>query len=254
MIHELLAGLGFSQKESDIYIAILQNGKIAASDVAVITNINRTTVYSIVKELIRKRVIRQDITSKKAYLLARPPEDLYLLIEKDKQQLHKREHTINKAIMELNSLAKSSRYSVPRIMFIDEDEMEKYLFSETEKWERSILESRGKTWWGFQDHTFVESYEKWILASWKHPLAASLSLKLLTNESQAENKIRQKKIKGRETKFWEHEDPFSASVWVCGDYLLLVVTKTRPHYLVEIHDAVLCRNMVAVFQSLWEKI
>ena len=254
MVYQLLEGLGFTRKEIEVYIAILQNGKISASDVANITNINRTTVYSVVKELIKKRVIREDITAKKTYLLARPPEDLYLLVERDKQQLNQKEHTINKAISELNSLAKSSRYSVPRIVFVDEDEMEKYLYSETEKWDRSIIERGDGVWWGFQDHTFVEAYEQWISWSWKQPYAKKLSLRLLTNESKAEDKMRQKNIERRQMKFWQHENPFSASVWVNGEYLVLLVTKTRPYYLVEIHDAVLCSNMAGVFKTLWEKI
>ena len=156
MIYELLEGLGFSRKETDVYLAILQNGKISAADVATLTKINRTTVYSVVKELIKKRVIREDIMAKKTYLLARPPEDLYVLVERDKQQLHQREHAINKAIGELNALAKSNRYSVPRIIFIDEDEIEKYLYSETEKWHQSIVERGDGIWRGFQDHTFAE--------------------------------------------------------------------------------------------------
>ncbi len=254
MIYELLEGLGFSRKEIDIYIAILQSGKISASDVAAMTDINRTTVYSVVKELIRKRVIREDITAKKTYLLARPPEDLYLLVERDKQQLRKREHAINKAITELNSLSKSSRYSVPRIVFIDEDEIEKYLYGETEKWDRSIMERGDGVWRGFQDHTFVESYEEWITWSWKQPYAKKLSLKLLTNESTAEERMQRKKIGHREMKFWKHENPFSASMWVCGEYLVMIVTKTRPHYLVEIHDAILCKNMTGVFTELWQKM
>ena len=80
-----------------------------------------------------------------------------------------------------------------------------------------------------------------------------MSLKLLTNESTIEEKMRQKKIERRQMKFWKHENPFSASMWVCGEYLVMVVTKTRPHYLVEIHDAILCQNMAGVFTTLWEK-
>lgn len=252
MIYAALEELGFSKKEADIYVTVLQHGKISVTEVANITKINRTTVYSLVKNLLKRKLIREDTTSKKTYLLARPPEDLHGLLEKEKETIHKKEHTINKAISELQSLAKNVRYSVPKIVFIDEDEIDGFLHKESKKWVESIRQTDG-IWWGFQDHTFVEKYESWINWYWNHPSFKQVLLRLLTNESKIEQKMKKQEYANRQMKIWKQDDAFSATVWVNGEYLVMIVTKTRPHYLVEIHDSMLSANMRTLFRELWEK-
>jgi predicted transcriptional regulator len=252
VLYEWLEQLGFSKKESDVYIAVLQNGKISVADVAQLTTINRTTVYSVAKELIRRKIIREDVTASKTYLLARPPEDLHLLVERQKQNLNKQEHLIRKAIGELESLARNKRYSIPKIVFIDESELNEYLYSESPKWAQSIRQT-DNVWWGFQDHSFVEHYEQWINWYWRHSSYKQVPLRLLTNESAIEEQMKQKQYTERQMKFLKNQSQFSATTWVNGDYLVMITTKTRPHYLVEIHDTILAANMREVFRALWER-
>jgi hypothetical protein len=45
---------------------------------------------------------------------------------------------------------------------------------------------------------------------------------------------------------------FSSSIWVGGEYLIMVVTKNKPFYMFEIHDAALADNMREVFKNTWE--
>ena len=82
MLQQLLKQLEFSEKESQVYLAVLAQGKILPVDVAKITNINRATVYSVAKELIKKGVIAEDLGGKARYLVALPPKDLDKLATK----------------------------------------------------------------------------------------------------------------------------------------------------------------------------
>lgn len=253
MIHEMLGELGFSKKEAEVYIAVLQHKKISVTDLAKITGINRTTLYGIAKELLRKKVIREDVASSKSYLLARPPEDLHTLLEKEKTQLNRKEHAIGKAIGELQTLAKSEHYSMPKISFVDEEDIESYMYAESQKWTDSALKYDG-VWWGFQDHTFVESYEKWIRWYWKTFDSDKVGLKMWSNQSQVEEvRMKKQQISRRQIRFWTGADPVNATTWVNGDYVVMIITNVRPHYLVEIHDPMLARTMVSMFRELWEK-
>ena len=83
MIHDLLKQLDFNEKERDIYLAVLKNGKITPAEVAKITRINRTTVYSVSSDLIKRGVIAEDLGGRIRYLVARPPEDLSEILRKD---------------------------------------------------------------------------------------------------------------------------------------------------------------------------
>jgi len=55
-------------------------------------------------------------------------------------------------------------------------------------------------------------------------------------------------------KFWNEPSKFTATTWIAGDYLVMIITNQRPHYLVEIYDATLAHNMREVFKGLWKKV
>ncbi len=51
---------------------------------------------------------------------------------------------------------------------------------------------------------------------------------------------------------WDKAGKFTATTWVCGDYLILVSTAQHPHYLVQINDKILAHNMREVFKGIWQ--
>jgi len=253
MVQQLLKQLGFGEKEITVYIAILQKGKVSASEVAKITGINRTTVYSTAKELIKRGVISEDLGGSTRYLVALPLKDLKLLLEKEEKELEKKKSAVEKAIKELRTLAKDAKYSVPKILFVDEKNLEKHLFKQTKVWNNSVLKADG-VWWGFQDHTLVKHYQKWIDSFWSKDVPKGIELKLLSNKSVVEKTMKTKKYSKRQIKFWSDTKQFTATTWVAGDYLIMVITNQRPHYLVEIHDATLAHNIREVFKGIWKKV
>ena len=64
MINDLLKQLGFGDKEILIYLTLLQHGKLTPSSLAKIVNLNRSTVYSIAKDLAAKGIIAEDFRGK----------------------------------------------------------------------------------------------------------------------------------------------------------------------------------------------
>ncbi len=250
-MHSLLESLGFGRKEVEVYLTILQNGKISATDIALKTGINRTTVYSVARELIKKGVIREDLGKKTRSFMALPPSELSALTEKEERRLDDRKRMIHNAIVQLEPLTKGLAFAAPKITFIEEENLERFLHKRNEEWANSIMDADG-TWWGFQDHTFAEYYGKWIDWSWAQPFQRDMHLKLLTNESAVEKEFRKKKYERRLMKFWKHKQAFTGTLWVMGTYLVLIETAVKPRYLVEIHDAILANNMRSIFSVLWD--
>lgn len=246
----LLETLGFNRKEVDVYLAVLQSGKVSASDIARKTGINRTTVYSVSKELMKKGVIREDLGKKTRYLVALPPSELTSLTEKEERRLLEKKRMIENAIVQLEPLTKGAAFAIPKITFIEEENLEQYLHKRNEDWANSIVEHDG-IWWGFQDHTLVEHYEGWINWSWAQPFQSTMHLQLLTNQSDIEQEMG-KKYERRKMKFWKQEPSFTGTLWINGDYLVLIFTHEHPHYLVEMHDKILSGNIRSVFKALWE--
>ena len=87
MLEQYLTQLGFGEKEIAVYVCVVEHGKLSAAAVSRITKINRTTVYSVSKELIKKGVIQEDLGGTNRYYTALPIEELRELYKKRKQNL-----------------------------------------------------------------------------------------------------------------------------------------------------------------------
>lgn len=248
MIQETLRQLGFSEKEIDIYLIILQQGKIAPADIAKLTKINRSTVYDVAHELIARGVITQDLGSSVRYFVARPPEDLLQLVDREEKELTQKRKLISNAVIELSSFAKNKRYSVPKIQFFSEEEIDSFLHRQTPLWNKSITEL-SDVWWGFQDVSFVKYYTPWLEWYWKN--YSDTGVKLLSNAAHDKKIAEHGFHKNRNIRYWKDAKDFTATQWVIGDYLIMIITNQRPHYAVEIHDAVMAHNQRRVFQAIW---
>jgi len=254
MVQEYLKNLGLTDKEIGVYLEVLKHGRVGATQVAHSTKINRTTVYSVAKELTKKGFILEDLAGKASSLVAVPPQDLKFLVQKEEKQLQQKKDSISKMIDELQNLTKNAQYAIPKITFIQEEDLMDYLYKRSDEWHKSIMKYDGILW-GFQDHTFAEHYEKWIDWEWRVGGPKDLQLHLFSNESGIEEKNRKKEFSDRrQIKYWKGKQNFTGTVWVHGDYLLLVQTQKRPHYLVEIYDVLLAENMREFFTGIWEQI
>lgn len=254
MIQEILKKIGFNDKEIEIYLEALRLGRSTPTRIAKNTGINRTTVYSVAKNLVQKGVLTEDVGQKYIYLVALPPEQLSLMLEKKKRALREEESLINKAISELEALPSGIQFSLPKIRFIEESALEDYLYQRTDEWNSNGAKV-DKTWWGFQDHTFVDHYKKWIEDYWtKHASSQNIHVKVFSNESETEKKMAEKQIARREINFWGTGKNFTSSLWITGDYIIMIYTRNRPFYLIEIYNPVMAHNLREVFKNLWEEI
>jgi sugar-specific transcriptional regulator TrmB len=252
MIQELLTQLDFNDKEIVVYLAVLEHGKMTPAQVAAKTKINRTTVYSVAKELISRGIIAEDLAGKVQYLVAKPPQDLQILIEKEEKALKDKQMIVQQAIKELGSYSKNTQFSIPKITYIPGEELEMYMTKKNDVWCESVMKYDGILW-GFQDHTFAEQHKDWIDWAWKEGYPKDLILKLISNRSDIETELHKEKYKyeRRNIKFWKNVN-VSASLWIHGDYVVIAMTRQAPNYLVEINDAVLGHNLRQIFKGIWE--
>lgn len=250
-MEKLFEAIGLNANEREVYLAVLRAGKISPQRVARLTGINRTTVYSISRKLRDSGFITEDVGQKVTYLLAASPENLKDIFEKEEKSLAERKQAVIQLAKELEALPKNTTYSVPRIHFVEEADLSKYLQSEYGRWSASTAEY-DNTWWGFQDDSFTEKYGKFIEWSWKHS-PKDLQVHFFANNAPVEKEMG-KKFSERSLKELPSGINFDSSFWVAGDYIFMVQTRERPHYLVEINDAVLARNQRELFKGLWSAV
>lgn len=79
-----LMGAGLSDKEAVIYVAILRSGKISLSDIAMHTQIRRTTIYQHVGALLNRGLISKSIKGKRILYAPENPKKILSLLEKNR--------------------------------------------------------------------------------------------------------------------------------------------------------------------------
>lgn len=250
-INQILKQLGLNDKEIHIYLTLLKHGKTKPSNLAKLTKLNRATLYHIAKGLVSKGIIAEDLSSKILHFVALPPQNLNKILDQTKRELKEKENLIKLAIRELKMIDCEKAYPVPKIRFIEENNLEKFLFDNLAKWQKEIIEADG-IWWGFQDHSFVENYFKWIEATWKTVESKHESYRacVFTNASSIEQKLKEHYAPKRNMRFFSDMN-FTATIWACGNYLIMIHTRKKPFYLVEIHDQLMALNMRELFKKLW---
>lgn len=242
--------LGFSPKEIKLYLAVLQHQQITPAELARVTKINRATVYHIAMGLVSRGVIAEELGGKKRVFIALPPTALEQSLDNQRRELAAQEKQVQDTIGKLSMLTAKKEYPVPKIRFVQEEQLQTFLRQQSAVWNQSILNNDPtKTWWGFQDPTFVEEYENWITWYWK-TFTEPVMLKLFSNDTPVEQRIRGK-FNRRQIRTTGVTMDFSATTWVTGEYVIMLYTKQHPHYLIEIHDARFSQNMRELFKQLW---
>ncbi len=111
MIEEILTLNGFSKKEAQIYLAVLEAGEATVGGVATRTRLKRSTVYTIIEELITKNILSVQKRGGIKRISALPPQ---VLIERLRHSLALAENTLP-ALLEM---AYSSPLK-PRVRFLE---------------------------------------------------------------------------------------------------------------------------------------
>ena len=138
---------------------------------------------------------------------------------------------------------------MPHISFIEEQRINEYLYERMEVWASNVLETNG-IWYGFQDHTFVESYAENLHWAWRQSYFDQMQLQLFTNNKESEKNIESFGYERRRMRFWDGED-ITYTLWIVGRSIVVISTRKRPHYLFEIHDTQLAQNLAKTFKQLW---
>lgn len=247
-----LKKIGLGEKEITLYMALLRRGKMKPSELATLTKINRATVYSIVKGLTSKGLVAEDVSGRTTYITPLPPESLAHLADDARREMREKEELIKRAVGELSLMKAEHAYPVPKMRIVEEGDLEKFLHDNTTKWQDAIIAGDG-IWWGFQDKSFTERYQKWIDFTWTTQQSEHQNYlpKVFTNISPTEVRIAQKYKKDRRVVKMLTDVDLTANTWVCGDYMVMIVTDQHPSYLIEIHDKMLAHNTKEIFKKLW---
>lgn len=103
-IANLLNKIGFSKKEINVYIALLNNGPSSVRQIAQKSGVNRGTTYDILKSLMGKGLVSYFHKEKNQYFLAEDPEKLKNLLSDEIEILNNSKKDLDNIMPELKSI------------------------------------------------------------------------------------------------------------------------------------------------------
>jgi sugar-specific transcriptional regulator TrmB len=104
MFEKYLQEIGLSEKEAQIYLALLQVDNESIQDLAKRTDINRTTVYPVLESLEKKGLVSEIQAGKKTHYEAASPERLETFVERQKVILEERSERLKDVIPQIKGI------------------------------------------------------------------------------------------------------------------------------------------------------
>ena len=248
-----LKQLGLIDSEIMVFLKLAVIGKASVVAIAQATDINRTTVYSILKQLKKRDLVMEDIGRPVREFHISPASSINHLLDAEEKALEQKKEAAKNVVQTLSEMTKDATYVIPKIQFITEDKIERFMYQRAPTWSESMKQHDGH-YWGFQDKYFVGKYHEWIDWYWNESFANDIILQLLSNDSQEERRVASKKYARRHIAFWKETVMFTSTLWVMGDYVVMIVLSASPNHLVELHDATLAYNLRETFKAIWEDL
>ncbi len=250
-LKQILTQLDFTANETAVYLAIQKHGQIPATELSHITNINRTTVYSVAKALIDRGLIKEEHRGGKRFFIASSPDALGRVVRKEQEKLNKKKELVNTAMKQVQDIERTATVPVPKVQYILGEQIEEFLYRRTPVWNESILASDG-SYLGFQEPEFPKRFAAWIDWYWNNA-PKMIKLILFSNQTEAEIAVANKGYEQRKIIEWKNKKHFTSTLWVMGDYVVLFSLTSKPERLVEIHDAAFAESQREIFRAMLEE-
>lgn len=104
MLEKYLQEIGLSEKESQIYLALLEVDSESIQDISKKTGINRTTVYPVLESLAQKGLVGEIQDGKKTLYQAAAPERLETFVERQKVLLDEKSKRLKDIIPQIKGI------------------------------------------------------------------------------------------------------------------------------------------------------
>lgn len=249
LISHFLAGQDLNPTDVKVYLDIYKHGQAFASSIAARTEIDRTTVYSSIKRLLKKGIIIQTkVNDIKAYT-AVSPEIFVDKLDREIEDLEAQKKTAKSFIDELQKVRKQN-FVKPTIRIFEGAEAIMALYEETL--------SAGKN-----QKSFVS------LSTIPDPLKDFLKQKFITSKIKkgvfskvivSDNKMSTKyksldRLSNRETKIVQNH-PFSlhAEIVLFGGKYVAIVDFHKQIYGIVIESETLYKSIDNIFDLIWNAV
>ncbi|MFA5776932.1 MAG: helix-turn-helix domain-containing protein [Parcubacteria group bacterium] len=249
MIKELLKQLNFSEKETGIYLALLELGSAKAKEISRKTGLNRTTIYNICDELLQKGLISKYKKGASTYFNALEPKHLLTYLDREKEEkvkeVEKQKQKVSELLPQLVSL--QNIYSTkPKVQFFEGEKGMREAYEDTLESKEIILAyANVETMHEGLPNFFPEYYKR--RAEKKIFIRAIVPKNKLSIERSTYNQEEM-----RDTRFLPEEATFSPEVNIYNNKILIASWKEKMAIIIESKELADLQKLT--FNLLWNTL
>lgn len=179
---KMLEKFGLSEKESQVYLGLLELGASTVADIAAKAKINRTTAYDILEPLVNHGLIGRVGEKKKKMYVAEHPEQLIVFLEQKSKEFDEKSQLAKNILPELKDIYNSVPHR-PRVKFYEGEGGIKNIYEDS-------LASRTEILSWLNAENAADFAKEYFDEYYKRRAAKKIHIKAIVNDSQEARKIR----------------------------------------------------------------
>jgi sugar-specific transcriptional regulator TrmB len=242
-----LLQLGFSEKESEVYLSILQNNESSILTIARDSGLSRGTAYDIVEHLKSKGLVAEIKKGKKRRLVAESPTNsLYSILDQKHERLERSKQAVENILPLIKAIDAHSDFK-PQVRIYTGEKGFRRVWDE-------ILSSGVKEFLSIaRIETFVKfAGEEFLDEIVTRKVKAGISSRAINEDSlPAKNMQAKDKSYDRETRIAPKEFQFPSTEIIFGDKIAMFSTQ-KENIILVIESKEFSDTHRAYFEMLWK--
>lgn len=245
-IKKALRSIGLGEKEVSVLMALLEQGPMLAAAIAKTTELNRTTVYGLLKELMGKGLVSQVKNEGADRFSSIAPELLPSYIERKREELAENKKAVEEAVPQLKLLRAKGK-TLPKVQFFEGVEGVKQAYEDTieKNTEKKLRDITGV------DAIFRRLGSQWVEYYLAKRVRAGISCKDLAPESEWARKVKADEDKYMlEMKFLPKEVTFNGEIDIYDNKVAMFSYAQENPIALIIEDETMAEMMKKLFDYI----
>ncbi|OGD57204.1 hypothetical protein A2V71_02205 [Candidatus Berkelbacteria bacterium RBG_13_40_8] len=241
-----LEQIGLNKKQVEIYITLLQMGEGQVQEISNKTKIKRTTVYSVLDNLVKKNLVVFVDKGWHRIYYAENPRKVLLAFKEEQHDIQQKEKKYREVLPELASIY-NIKAEKPKIRFYEGVEGIKQIYEET------LLLAKGAEMLAYGSAVMIDKYfgKEWLNDYWKRRIKRKISVRAILEDSEVGKEyLRTDKENLRQTRLVSKDKfPFTNLINVFGNKVYIISFKNMMGVIIESADV--AGTQRAIFELAW---
>jgi len=242
--------IGFTKKETAVYLALLALDSASPKDIAKKAEINRTSCYDVLESLMKKGLVSKYKKKGKIFFQAGDPKKLIGYIERNKEEMtkkmEKQQEALQEALPELSALI-NPRSTKPKVQFFEGEKGMREAYEDT-------LTSHGDILAYANVETMHEGLPNFFPKYYERRAKANIHIRAIFPNNTL-SRARHEKDGGEDRESVVLDDPdvtYSPEVNIYNDKVLITSWKEKMAVIVESRE--LADLQRVMFNQLWKAL